>query len=47
MKPHTCPVCVGLGKIEDGDFTMSSDARRVMVVCPACGGRGIVWEESK
>lgn len=38
-QPHKCPVCEGSGKVIDAML-------RQQVACHACGGRGVLWEQT-
>jgi len=48
-RPHTCPVCYGVGKVEAGFYnrlnskTWTSSGGEIE--CSSCQGTGIVWEE--
>lgn len=42
MKPHKCPVCLGMCEILDERATYVVMVSTIP--CPACFGSGIVWE---
>lgn len=41
--PHKCPVCEGMGKLNDEYCTPNSQGQSKVVNCHACKGEGVVW----
>ena len=54
MKPHTCPVCGGTGKVpwprsavyENGFMKWDGSANETSSTCIPCSGTGIIWESA-
>jgi hypothetical protein len=48
VKPFTCPVCFGRGKVAAGFYSGSGSTWQSTVTtpepCRSCGGLGIVWK---
>lgn len=44
--PFKCPVCQGMGSSESRNLlpsTTTTEPLSILVPCPACNGRGIIW----
>ena len=43
---HTCPVCLGRGKVQPGFYPDEPIDTETMEwpECRACGGRGVLWD---
>ena len=47
IKPHTCPVCYGNGKVSNGFYNSTSGHWSTTDVtpekCRSCDGSGVIW----
>lgn len=47
-RPHTCPVCLGRGRVAEGFYAPVHETSRSTgagtEACRACRGAGVIWE---